>query len=339
MADPTYITQNNFYKYCRDVKPVLNSWRPLRAWVVNAGSVYRAEQTGAVEVLFQDGEDLGAPESSLNDVDANGEWFYDSAIDRTYVFNDANDPDNLSMQAGEDFTTYFAEVAEQASRLVDSALSGKRQIPFVKDKSGNYEEIIIQVTCYKLAEIVTPIKAPLLFERYSELLMNEAETGLIDRLNNGKLKLLQDVTAQSDEGKIREVAVAGALRLVETRGRYAGSPWDLLKVICTTGGKIGVAVFKVFGADETAKTMKSKELTPTDGLVVDGQHQGISGSFQILFEGADDAEMTADDEWEIEVRWPHDQTTNPINRSIPIGRGAPGFRPRGCRGSIQEPCV
>jgi len=320
MADPTYITQEDFYRDCKDVKPFLNANRELRGWTVEAGTVYRSEQTGAVEVLFQSGKDLGAPQATLVAVDTDGEWFYDAAIDTVYL-QSATNPNKESIQAGEDFVTYFAAMALQASRLVDSALAFKRQIPFAKDFNGAYDPQIILATNYKLAEIITVVAQPAISERYAELLMNEAESGLLDRLISGKLKLMSDKILESDAGKIREVAVAGDIRLVETRGPWTFRAYDLVKFICTTPGVIGTAVIKAFGYDDTTKTLKALELTPTDGLVVNGIHQGIAGAWQVRFQGADAAEMDLNDEWEVEVRWAADGVTNSPVRSIAVGRG------------------
>ena len=337
MSDPTYITQQDFYRYCKDVKPFLSSNRPLRSWIGHSGDVHRAEQTGNVEVLFRNGEDLGTPEDNLAAVDADGEWFYDSAIDRTYIFDSANDPDDLDMQAGEDFVTFFDAMAEQASRLIDSAAAYKRQIPFTKDEAGNFDEQIIQITSYKMAEILTIVKAPQISERYQELLMNDTDTGLLDKLINGKLKLLQDVILESSRGKIREVGtIAGGFRLTETRGVYHTMPWDLLKIICSTAGIRGTAKIKVFGFDPNTDTQKSKELTPSGGETVSGVHIPLASGLQGLFEGADNASMTLNDEWEIEVRWPADRVTNPTISSIPIGRGGFGHHRHGHHHTIQS---
>ena len=62
----------------------------LYSWIVDSGSRYVSHDSGLVTVLFVDGKDLGSAQASKSAVDANGEWFYDSAIDAVYYYNDSS---------------------------------------------------------------------------------------------------------------------------------------------------------------------------------------------------------------------------------------------------------
>ena len=97
---PTYISSRDL----KDVFPNLDEFdtkKPVYGWVVDSGTRYVAHDSGLVTQLFVDGKDLGSVQSAKTDVDANDEWFYDSATDAVYYYNDASSPDDLLMEAGD----------------------------------------------------------------------------------------------------------------------------------------------------------------------------------------------------------------------------------------------
>ena len=71
-------------------------------WDQHSGSLYRADSSGVVTVLFVDGQDLGDPEANSGVVNVNGEWYYDSDIDAVYYYNSTTGPNDLIMESGED---------------------------------------------------------------------------------------------------------------------------------------------------------------------------------------------------------------------------------------------
>ena len=75
--------------------------KPIYSWIVDSGSRYVSHDLISNRVV--DGQDLGSAQASKSAVDANGEWFYDSAIDAVYYYNDSSTPEDLLMEAGEDF--------------------------------------------------------------------------------------------------------------------------------------------------------------------------------------------------------------------------------------------
>ena len=302
---PTYLTEAQFYKYARPASRYLNVNRAIRGWAVHAGSVYKSGQTGAVGVLYENSNDLGAPEAALNDVDANGEWFYDSTIDTAYLFNDGNSPNLDDILAGEDHATFVADIFERASLLIDRELDAKHEIPLQKDADANYEELIIQITAYKVAELITAIDAPELSLQYSAMLANEEETGLLDRLSKGTLKFSYEIDSTSSLGQITEKTLTGTIRLVELRGTASGIPWDDIKVIITGAGALGTATYSTYVFDANNNTLQT--LIQITDVVVNGQFQDLAYGVQGRFEGAEAAE---DDEWSVVVRGVSEETSN-----------------------------
>ena len=75
-----YITTRDL----KDIYPSIDEFdtkTPLYGFVQHSGSRYRADDVGLVTQLFANGKNLGAGQSSISDVDANDEWYYDDAND------------------------------------------------------------------------------------------------------------------------------------------------------------------------------------------------------------------------------------------------------------------
>ena len=318
---PSYITEADLYRYAPEAQRLLNSDRSIYGWGAAVSSVYPAYQTGSISVLKRDGEDLGAPQANVGAVDADGKWFYDSDEDKLSLFSTAN-PSDSDMEASEDFATYFVAIAAKASRLLDSRVDISHQTPFAKDKSGNFDEVVIQATAYMLGTILTNGRDEDLYNMYTNRLYNEDDTGIVDGINSGAIKLATEISVDSKSGSIREVAVAGDVHLTRSRGAFSGNGHDRVKIIISTAGAAGTAIYKVFGYDPDTDTPKSLQWGNDDGEKVEFyQWQGIGNGLEIMFEGDASAEATENDEWELEVHGEQAQVTNTSFKSIPLTRG------------------
>lgn len=294
-----YPTEADFYRYCPEAANYLNPTRSIIAWGVESGSQYVSYGSGAVSVLFAAGEDLGSAEANKAAVDANGEWYYDSALDALYYYNDTTSPNDMDMQASEDRATYITAMLENASRLIDSLLDARFMIPILPNKSGTYDEVIIQVTCYKLAEIITLGRNEALNEKYQSQLINDTDTGLIQMLNDGRIKLEVHIDPDSSRGEIKQVTVAGGLNIVRTWGEWSGRRYDNIKILITTAGVIGTGAFTSYGFDETNNLPKNLALVSAE--VIDGNLQHIGGGVYVQFMGDSSDSASLNDEWEMEV--------------------------------------
>jgi len=309
---PTYISSRDL----KDVFPNLDEFdtkKPVYGWVVDSGTRYVAHDSGLVTQLFVDGKDLGSVQSAKTDVDANDEWFYDSATDAVYYYNDASSPDDLLMEAGEDFATLKTRVMKDASNYVDSKLDATLPREQFLLKDGTYDYLIRRLTGLVAAYFLVKGKDPT--SEIAEALFDEAQLHIED-LNSGRAKLSFQNTGDASKGIVRKISVSGSLNIVDTRGDYRGS-YDRLKVIVTTAGAIGTAKYSVYAKDED--TLKNNLVVQTE--VINGDYQALSGGLQIRFQGsADSSTGTLNDEWEVEVMGLYEETDNPAIRSVRMTR-------------------
>ena len=309
---PTYISSRDL----KDVFPNLDEFdtkKPIYGWVVDSGSRFVAHDSGLVTQLFVDGKDLGSAQSAKTDVDANDEWFYDSATDAVYYYNSSSNPDDLLMEAGEDFATLKTRVMKDASNYVDSKLDATLPREQFLLKDGTYDYLIRRLTGLVAAFFLVKGKNPT--SEVADALFEEAQLHISD-LNSGQAKLSFQNTGDASKGIVRKISVAGSLNIVDTRGNYRGS-YDRLKVIVTTGGAIGTSKYSVYAKDEDA--LKNNLVIQTE--VINGDYQELAGGLQIRFQGsADNSTATQNDEWEVEVMGLYEETDNPAIRSVRMSR-------------------
>ena len=309
---PTYISSRDL----KDVFPNLDEFdtkKPVYGWVIDSGTRYVAHDSGLVTQLFVDGKDLGSAQSALSDVDANNEWFYDSATDAVYYYNSSSNPDDLLMEAGEDFATLKTRVMKDASNYVDSKLDATLPREQFLLKDGTYDYLIRRLTGLVAAYFLVKGKDPT--SEIADALFEEAQLHISD-LNSGQAKLSFQNTGDASKGIVRKISVAGSLNIVDTRGNYRGS-YDRLKVIVTTGGAIGTSKYSVYAKDEDA--LKNNLVIQTE--VINGDYQELAGGLQIRFQGsADNSTATQNDEWEVEVMGLYEETDNPAIRSVRMSR-------------------
>lgn len=309
---PTYISSRDL----KDVFPNLDEFdtkKPVYGWVVDSGSRYVAHDSGLVTQLFVDGKDLGSAQSSSSAVDTNSEWYYDTDTDAVYYYNDASSPDDLLMEAGEDFATLKTRVMKDASNYVDSKLDATLPREQFLLKDGTYDYLIRRLTGLVAAYFLVKGKDPT--SEIAEALFDEAQMHIED-LNSGRAKLSFQNTGDASKGIVRKISVAGSLNIVDTRGNYRGS-YDRLKVIVTTGGAIGTAKYSVYAKDEDA--LKNNLVLQDE--IINGDYQELAGGLQVRFQGSSDASTgTLNDEWEVEVMGLYEETDNPAIRSVRMTR-------------------
>jgi len=240
---------------------------------------------------------------------ADGQWLYDSDND-FLVMSASSDPSDNLMEAGEDFSTLITRVLANASRYLDAKLDPNLPKEQLRDKSGAFDYIIVRTTALIAATFLIRSHDPQ--SEIANALMEDAQ-GNIDSLNSGSAALSWQTTGDSSKGVIRDVTyTSGAIRPVDTRGRWSGS-WDLIKVTIssTTGGAIGTAKYNVYVKDSDG--LKNNQVVTEE--VITGDYQTLAGGLQIRFGGsADDSVATANNEWEVEVAgWAEEVDNSAIN--------------------------
>ena len=253
---------------------------------------------------------LAVDESTVDGADFNW-FFYDADIDLVVACfsNDVN-PNDLNMEAGENFETLITRITGNASRYLDAKLDPNLPREQLKDKEGNFDYIIVRTTALLAATFLIRSHDPT--SEVANALMEDAQ-GNIDALNKGGAALSWQTTGDSSKGIIRDVTyLSGAVRPVDTRGRWSGS-WDLIKISISssTAGVIGTAKYNVYVKD--ADGLKNNQVVTEK--VITGDYQPLAGGLQIRFGGSTDASTArAGDEWEIEVAgWAEEVDNSTIN--------------------------
>jgi len=290
---PIYCT----HKELKRVYPSIDSFdvkTPIYGWTTVSTNKYAAHNSGFVAQLFVNGEDLGAAQSAHTDLNVEGEWFYNSAEDVCYYYSASSPADKL-MEAGEEFTAMITQFRTDASRYLDSKLDPNLPREQLKDKSGNFDYMIIRSSALIAAAFLIRATDPT--NATATALMEEAQ-GNIDALNSGGAALSWQTTRDASRGIIRDVTYTdGKIRPVDTRGMWNGT-FDLVKVKIITGGVLGTATYSVWTKD--SDTLKTNQVVTAEKI--NGDYQSLAGGLEIRFAGeTDTTEATANNEWEIEV--------------------------------------
>ena len=251
-------------------------------------------------------------------------WFYDSNNDMVLLYS-ATNPNDLSIEAGEDFTTMVTQYRGDASRYFDSRVDPSLPKNQLKDKAGNYDYMVVRSVGLIAACFMTRTK-----DHNSELatsFMEEAERN-IALLNEGKAALSWQNTADAPQGTIRDVSYTdGSVRPVDTRGEYSGT-FDLIRVLIVAGGAMdGTATYSVWvkDGDKLGNQQGSQVVTAEK---INGDFQALAGGLQIRFGGNTKTSVaTATNEWEVEVTGRGEYVDSSDMKSIKLTRsGSPARR-------------
>ena len=295
---------------------------------LTSGNLHLFRDSGYIDTLFVNGEELAAAQSTSGAVDSNGEWFYASATNQLEYYNSNYSSTTINEQifeAGVDFATYIDQQLVNASLELNNMLDARFPMPLEKAKqididtatdsvAEEYDPVIIKATCYLAASnlIRSKMANDPDADYYYSLVTNIDGTGIVDLLNAGKMKLSFEVTNNSSKGSIKYRNVSGTMDIVELYGDYSGEKYDLLKVEVETTGAYGVGEFKVhYHSDDKIF-----------GAVTDAEK--ITGGLQHLYSGLyarfQGASATDGDIWEIEVYDDSVETTNTTTKSIQLNR-------------------
>ena len=311
----TYATNRDL----KDVFPDIDSFdtkTTLYGWVVDSGSRYKAENCGLITQLFANGENLGNAESSSSNVSANGEWYYTDDV--CYYYNSTVNPNDILIESGEDWGDIRTRYLLNSSKYLDSMLDGKLPREQFKDQDGNYDYIIVRTTALLACSFL--IRAAQPTSEIADALFLEANTNIAS-LNDGSTKLSWQTTGDASMGVIREGSVSGSLRVIDTRGAYAGI-YDRIGVKITTAGVIGTAVYSYWAGDSdrvgSERMNQSEAASYSD--TINGNYQPVGNGLYIRFAGDTGDSATINDYWEIEVVGKNETTDLGYPRSMRVTR-------------------
>ena len=255
---------------------------------------------------------------------AAGDNLYDADNDFV-ILKYGSDPNDLLVEVGENFATMVTQYRADASRYFDSRVDPSLPKNQLKDKSGNYDYMVVRTVGLIAACFMMRTKdhnSPI-----AESFMEEAERN-IDLLNEGKAALSWQNTSDASQGVIRDVSYTdGSVRPVDTRGEYSGT-FDLIRVKIETGGVMdGTATYSVWvkDGDKLGNQQGSQVVTAEK---INGDYQALAGGLQIRFGGESKTSVaTATNEWEIEVTGRQEYVDTSDMKSIKLTRtGTPTRR-------------
>ena len=227
-------------------------------------------------------------------------WIYNEESD-SVLFLDANstNPNDSLMESGEDWGDIRTRYLLNSSKYLDSMLDGKLPREQFKDQDGNYDYIIVRTTALLACSFL--IRAAQPTSEIADALFLEANTNIAS-LNDGSTKLSWQTTGDASMGVIREGSVSGSLRVIDTRGAYAGI-YDRIGVKITTAGVIGTAVYSYWAGDSdrlgSERMNQSEDASYSD--TINGNYQPVGNGLYIRFAGDTGDSATINDYWEIEV--------------------------------------
>tara|TARA_R100000278_G_scaffold123240_1_gene112188 strand:- start:579 stop:1556 length:978 start_codon:yes stop_codon:yes gene_type:complete len=297
-------------EYCTDrdlmdVYPSISEFdlkRRIYSFVTtDTSNFYKSYNTGEITTLFFDGIEGTAV---TDDPNSNYEFRYSPGNDSVELFINTANPNDMIIEAGDDWENIKTRIRRQASRLLESRIDARLAKEVSKDREGNYPEIIKRATALQAVILLLTAHDP-----NSEVIDSfKAEYNeILDGLNAGTIVLPTDRTEDSRNGIIREVSVNAnsTVRPVELKGQYIGSGYDLfkLKVYVDGGGSgssasIGTAKYSVWNKNDTG--LKNNQVI--ENQIITGDYDVLSGGLYVRFSGvADNSVAFEEDEYEVEV--------------------------------------
>lgn len=294
-----------------------------------SGNNHFFRDSGPVAAFFVNGSEQASPQADFDNVNGDGQWCYradnnDLKFQASYYT--ATTVNNQLFEAGIDFETFIDQQLVNASLELNSLLDARYTTPIqpnVQSGQGSlsaseYDPIIIKSTCYIAASNLIRSRDPQSesAQSYYNLVSNAENTGLIDRLNQGHIKLSSEVDRKDSSGNINQITKTGSMTLVGTIGEFIGgrNGYDQIEILCTNAGAYGTAKCTVSYSSETRLAGK----TSTGNIVTGGYDdwEGLGG-LMVRFQGES---MAVDDKWEIEVYSSEVSETNTMTNSIQTRR-------------------
>jgi hypothetical protein len=250
--------------------------------------VFQLDDSGAVVVAYRSGLDLGAMAANVGAIASENDWFYDSALDRFTIklgTDETPEDDDIRLQRSPqdwaDAKTYAIQVGtNQVNQFLDPRFP--RPLPTVSDNEtgDSYDQSVVEMTA--LLACVHLIKSSG-SEDWVDLqnrVTNEDETGILDYLNAGKIKLSFELT-KSDEGSISVVTNDATTTgtLVDAIGNPSVA-YEVYLVTIGTGGTLAT------GTENTTITYSVTDSQGSTGITTEyitGRFQTIGGGMSARF--------------------------------------------------------
>ncbi len=292
--------------------------RVVAGWVADSALTdrYKSGSVGSISQLYKDGIELGTAKENLAAVDSNGEWYYDSDLDVVYYFNDGNNPNELDIEAGTDWSTLVVDVILRASNEV-FAIVGK---PILKHryKDNNYDSVIVHSTaalaCGFLIRPSNKELADNLELRYNND-FDEFPKGILQKVRDSEISLSSEINPALGVGVLVEASLDDATTggIDDIRGSALDN--DTLKIEIVLGGTFS------YGTANSTITYRVKGKSGTGLMTLTlVQTTAINGDYQTLTNGMElrfiPGVYTTSDSWYVKISHEEVETHQAINSVI-----------------------
>ncbi len=259
-------------------------------------NLYEFADSGYCGVLYID----GVAQTLVTIAPANnGEWRYIAASDTIQLFTTGIIANFAIQGAPLSWENAKTEAIKGASERLESELDIRfpRPLPYaVSSKTdSNYDFVVVKATalfaCLQLIQATDPTSAVAV--AIQSQLTNIDETGLLDKLNAGKIKLSFELT-ESDKGEIKTIlndaATTGYITDVVGHG---SQEYEIYLITIGTGGTLAAGTLN---STVTYSVKNSQGNTLVDDELITGYFQTMGTGIQARFS---DGVYTATDSWSI----------------------------------------
>ena len=262
---------------------------PNNAWVASSTSnLYFLHNSGFCSVLYRNGKDLGAAQSS--EPSSNQTWRYVAADDRLEYFETSSSVtalEALNFEESQDFSTLKTQVVNESADLIRSYINRpiyrRKNADLQGASSREYDFILVRINALLAAsDLVRRYDEEKADEIYSRAISVDGD-GLLDRLKRGDFALWHETTNRSEDGIVQVVSIDSSTTGYPSDIKMHGLPnvdYDEIRLVISTGGNF---------QPKSASTVKYDVLVKDDtGLgmskVVDAET--ITGSYQTCAYGS-----------------------------------------------------
>ena len=271
---PVYITSNDI----RDTYPAINRFDlkyPIYGVIGNAPN-FTVYDSGLVENLFINGRKCSVDLTP----DSDYEYYYNSGLDTlTFYLSDVVGS-QLNIESGSDVATKLQDIAYKSSRMFDSLVDRKMPTNMWLNGDGVYDYVIKR--CCSLIAVHLFITAHDPNNEDAEKIKEEYEE-IIEKINDGRIKLSFEKSADSSQGIIQHIKVDSSTGLypLDLRGRYLDD-YDRIRLQVTGTGTIGIATYSVWRkSNNTLGINKGQQVI--ENAIITGGYDKVCDGLEVRF--------------------------------------------------------
>mgnify|MGYP003145484409 CR=1 FL=1 len=176
-----------------------------------AHNLYYMHNAGFCSLLFENGKELGAAETS--EPNSNGEWRYVAADDRLEYFKTSSSASAMNaanFEEGMDFATLKQQAVNEAADMIRSFINRPiypRKNPNYQGAAGReYDFILVRINALLAVANLIRRDDPDKAAEIEAMAMNDEDTGLLDKLKRREFVLWNETSYRSENGIVQVVS-------------------------------------------------------------------------------------------------------------------------------------